>query len=108
MRYLLLIALIAACSDSTAPLPLPDLLPGDGVVRFTLGSKCPTMELAFGIGDDGTLRGPETLGPGEGQDYAVPAATYPTTARAIDGSRTFPVENVTVIAGERVVRTLAC
>jgi len=105
-RMLLLVLGAAACGDSTGP-PLPFLLPGDGLVRFTLGESCPTMELAFGIGGD-VLRGPEILSPGEHQEYAHPAGAFFTEARAIDGTRTFPREPILIVEGQRVTRLLRC
>ncbi len=109
MKRLLLLVLLGAvaCGDSTGPDPLPFMLPGEGLVRFTLDESCPTMELAFGINGD-VLRGPEILSPGEHQEYAHPAGDFFTEARAIDGSRTFPREPVRIVEGQRVTRVLRC
>ena len=110
-RIVLLVAL-AACggSDITAPVtdPLPtDLRPGDGVLRFTLSPNCPTLTVAFGV--DIFWYGPETLTPGKSQDYRQPQGTYVTSGRAFPvATITFSKENTTVVAGQRVVRLLAC
>lgn len=112
MRSLLCLALIAtvACGDSTGPTtepPLPGLLAGEGVVRFTLGRDCPRLTVNLNVGAH--IHGPHTLSGGEGIDFAWPAATYTTSARTFPNpSRTWGAENVTVPVGQRVTRTLSC
>lgn len=103
---------LMACGDSTGPTPdptpdpLPRLLPGEGALRFALGANCPTLTLTLNVG--GHLHGPHTLAPGTSSvDFGWPARSYVTSARASNG-RTFPDETVTVIAGQRVTRTLSC
>lgn len=111
MRAFLLLALVGvvACGDSTGPAsddPLPELLRGEGVLRFTLSDNCPTLTLTFAV--DAHLHGPHTLTPGSSSvDFAWPARTYVTSARASNG-RTFPDESTTVPVAQRVTRNLRC
>jgi hypothetical protein len=111
MKTLILLCLaLAACgSDITAPdNAIPnDLLPGDGVLRFTLGTNCQASTVLFGV--DIFLYGPESLQPGESQDYQIKAGTYVTSGKTFPAaSRTFPNENTVVVAKERVTRVLSC
>jgi len=112
MRYslLALMFVLLACGDPTAPDPLPrDLRPGDGVIRFTLASNCPSpLTIAFGM--DQFLYGPETLSASKPyQDYAEPAGVHATWGRTYPTATIlFPQENTLVVAGERVVRVLSC
>lgn len=83
------------------------MLAGDGVIRFTLGTNCPTLTVTMNVGDH--IHGPLTFSPGEGQDYAWPARTYTTSARTFpNASRTWGAESITVLVGQRVTRTLSC
>lgn len=116
MRAFLVVCLVAlaACGDSTGPVVTPpddsiptDLLPNEGLLRFTLATNCAQMTLAFGV--DQFLLGPETLKPGESKDYRMGAGVHATSAKTFPvGSTTFPSQNVTVTAKQRVVRTLSC
>lgn len=84
-----------------------DLLPHEGVLRFTLSSNCPTtLTIVFGV--DGFLFGPATLSPGKSQDYQLREGVHTTSGKTTDGARTFPVETKAVLAGQRVVRVLSC
>lgn len=107
---LLLFAVLAACGDSTGPQPDPiptDLLPNEGILRFTLSSNCPTLTIAFGV--DQFLFGPETLAPGQSFDYRLGAGPHITSGKTFPvATQTFPAENTIVIAKERVVRVLSC
>ena len=106
----LLIVALAACGKAmTGPVDsIPtDLLPNEGILRFTLATNCPAMSVAFGV--DQFSFGPEDLSPGRSQDYRVGAGIHATSGHSFpSASVTFPSQTVTVIAKQRVVRTLAC
>lgn len=107
---IVLLGLLACGGDPTAPDPLlTNLLPGEGVIRFTLYSNCPTpLTIAFGM--DQFLYGPETLSPSKPfQDYQEREGVHVTSGRTFPSADiTFSQENTVVVAGRRVVRVLTC
>lgn len=114
MRYLIAgLLLVMACGDSTGPKPQPQGWPltnlgaHEGVIRYTLATNCPAMTVLFGL--DIFLYGPEPLTPGAFKDYPVDEGPHTTAGRSFPtASTTFPTEQLTVVAKQRVVRTLSC
>jgi len=103
---------LAACGkDITAPadpvvLPFPQFT-HDGILRFTLSSNCPEMDVAFGI--DIFWYGPEHLKPGQHFDYQTPEGTYSTGGKNFPtASVNFVKQSVTGVAEQRVERVLSC
>lgn len=106
------VTLLACGKDSITNPPdddsIPtDLLPDEGILRFTLSTNCPQMTLAFGV--DQFLYGPETLSPGQSRDYHMGAGVHTTSAKSFPvASTTFPSESITVPPKARATRTLSC